>query len=100
MDSNNDTLSKIRNYKFGEYSLFNLIVPFIAAYLLSLFTSSYGIPRGQLFLLALPVSIIVYKLLSIPSTLAERFFDQKNYYILKISMLYLTYRGITYKNLI
>lgn len=98
-DGTNDILSKIRNYKLGEYYLFNLIAPFIVAYLISLFTSSYGIPRGQLFLLALPVSIVVYKLLSIPSTLAERFFDHKNYYILKISMLYLTYRGVTYKEI-
>lgn len=92
-------LDKIRNYKLGEYYIFNLVVPFIIAYILSLFISSYGIPRGQLFLLALPVSIIIYKLFSIPSTLTDRFFDQKNYYILKISMLYLIYRGITYKKL-
>lgn len=96
MDTN-DTLSKIRNYKLGEYSLFNLIAPFIVAYLLSLFTTQYGISRGQLFLLALPMSIVVYKLFSIPSTLADRFFNHKNYYVLKISMLYLTYRGVTYK---
>lgn len=99
MDSTNDILSKIRNYRLGEYYLFNLIVPFVVAYLLSFITSSYGVSRGQLFLLALPVSIVVYRLLSIPSTLAERFFDHKNYYILKISMLYLTYRGLTYKKI-
>jgi hypothetical protein len=97
MNTFNDTLYKIRNYKLGEYYIFNLIVPFIIAYIISFFTSSYGIKRGQLFLLALPFSIVVYKLLSIPSTLKERFFDNKNYYILKISMLYLTYRGFTYK---
>lgn len=97
MDTTNNTLYKIYNYKLGEYYLFNLILPFIIAYFLSLFTSVYNIHRQQLFLLALPVSIVIHKLFSIQSTLSDRFFDHKNYYILKISMLYLTYRGVTFK---
>lgn len=97
MDINNDTILNIRKYRLGEYYLINLIAPFLVAYLLSFLTSPYGISRGQLFLLALPSSIVFYKLMSIDSTLAERFFDQNNYYVLKISMLYITYRGVTYK---
>lgn len=90
------TLIYLRLFKIGDYSIFDLVLTFLLAYLLSfpLKQFGFGITRKQLFYLAIPFSIIIHKLFGIHTPLTDRFFNPKNYYVLKISMLYLTYKGI------
>lgn len=86
-----ERIKKLQSYKIGDYSAFNLIVPLLVAYLISLIISTPT--RRQLFFLAFPVSIVVYKLCGIDSQLTDRFFTTKDYLIIKISMVYLVYRA-------
>lgn len=86
-----EKINKLQSYKLGDYSAFNLIAPLVIAYIISLITP---IPtRRQLFLLAFPISIVIYKLFNIDSQLTSRFFNFKDYYVIKISMIYLVYRA-------
>ena len=94
MNDINSIVSYLRSFTIGDYSIFDLVLTFLLAYLLSFPLKQFGIVRKQLFYLAIPFSIIIHKILGIHTPLTDRFFNPNNYYFLKISMLYLTYKGI------
>ena len=91
----NIDLSRLRKYKLGDYVILDVVLTFLAAYLLSILLAPYGISRRKLFLLAIPASIVIHKLVGAHTTLTDRFFNPHDFYILKLSIVYLTYRGLT-----
>jgi ABC-type transport system involved in cytochrome c biogenesis permease component len=92
----NEQLSK---YRIDGYSVFHTILTFLGLLLISPITKKYfNIDWKQLFLLALPLTILSHVLFNIDSPLNDRFFNPTRHYAVKAVVIYLTYKGLTYNS--
>jgi ABC-type transport system involved in cytochrome c biogenesis permease component len=90
---------KLTKYRIDGYSVFHTILTFLGLLLISPMSKKYlNMDWKQLFLLALPLTILFHAIFNINSPLNDRFFNLKRYYAVKAVVIYLTYKGLTYKS--
>lgn len=87
-------INKLRNIKLGEYIVFDIIITILIAIAIhNIFLYKY-IKRRKIILLSIPISIVIMKLLNIQSPLVDNCTNPHNYYLLKISMIFLIIKSI------
>lgn len=90
----------LRQFRFGEYALFDFFVAFLGVYLLAPLLSKLflklrvDISRTSWLLLTLPISIIVHVSIGRITPMTKNFLDIQDHYILKIFILSLMVFGL------
>lgn len=93
-------LEFLRQFRFGEYAVFDFATSFLGIYLLSPLLSKIflkfrlDIPKKSWLLLTLPISIIVHLLVGVITPMTRDFIDIDDHYILKIIILILLILGL------
>lgn len=93
-------LQFLRQFRFGEYAYFDLIVSFLGIYFLSPLLSwlflklKVRIPKLSWLFLTLPLSILIHFLVHNITPMTRDFLDIHGHYILKIIILILLILGI------
>ncbi|MFZ2152519.1 MAG: hypothetical protein WAV41_00480 [Microgenomates group bacterium] len=86
-------IETLRQFRIGNYAVFDLIVSFIGIYLLSpalswLFRKiNIDIPKINWLFLTLPTSIIVHLLIGNKTQMTKDFLDPSNHYLIKIIII-------------
>ncbi len=93
MESIKQTITKFREIRINDFSIFDFAVSYFAAYLLS-FPLKNIITVKQLFYLVIPVSIIVHTLFRVHTPLTDRFWDPNADYFIKITAIYMLLKGL------
>jgi len=94
------TIDFLRQFRFGGYAIFDLMVSFLGIYLLSPLLSKLflklrvEIPTRSWLLLTLPISILVHLLVGKTTLMTKDFMDLHSHYGLKILILGLLILGI------
>jgi hypothetical protein len=94
------SIEYLRQFRFGGYALFDLIVSFLGIYLLSpvfskLFLKLHvKIPKSSWLLLTLPIGILVHILVGNITPMTKNFLAMGQQYPLKIVIIVLTILGI------
>lgn len=97
------TLEYIRQFRIGEYAIFDLAVAFLGVYLLAPLLSKLflklrlNVPKINWLFLTLPIGILVHILVGSITPMAANFLDFSGHYILKVlilGLLFLGFRGI------
>ena len=98
------TLEFLRQFRFGEYAIFDLAVSFLGVYLLSPLLSKIfrkikiDIPKRNWLFLTLPLSILIHLAVGKITPMTRDFMDMHGHYILKIvifALLIFGLKGIT-----
>ena len=95
-----NTIESLRQFRFGEYAIFDFAVTFIAIYLLSPLLSKLflklkvNIPKRSWLFLALPISIIAHLLVGNITPMTADFIDINGHYLLKILIIGLLALGM------
>ncbi len=90
----------LRQFRLGEYAIFDFVVAFLGIYLLSPLLSKIflkfriDIPKRNWLFLTLPISIFAHLLVGNITPMTKDFIDINNHYILKILILGLLTLGI------
>lgn len=90
----------LRQFRFGEYAIFDFAVVLLGIYLLSPLLSKIflrfriDIPKKSWLLLILPISIFAHLLVGKITPMTRDFIDIDSHYILKILILSLLVLGI------
>lgn len=90
----------LRQFRIGEYAIFDLAVTFLAMLLLSPLLSKIflklrlDIPKKNWLFLALPISIFAHLLVGKMTPMTQNFIDIHGHYILKVLILILLILGI------
>ena len=90
----------LRQFRFGGYAIFDLLVAFIGIYLLSGLLSKLilkiriKIPRQNWIFLTLPLGILVHLLVGRITPMTKDFFNINSHYLLKIIVLVLLFFGL------
>ena len=90
----------LRQFRFGGYALFDLIVAFLGIYLLSPFLSKIflkikiDIPKINWIFLTLPIGILVHILIGNITPMTRNFINIQDHYILKVLILILIVLGL------
>ncbi len=92
------TIAKLREFKVNGYAMFDFVISYIAAFLLSFPLAKY-ISRKGLFYLVIPVSIIVHTLAGVHTPLTDQFWEPNSYYTIKLSAIYMLIKGLKYNPL-
>ncbi|MEI8096677.1 MAG: hypothetical protein WCG73_01070 [Candidatus Moraniibacteriota bacterium] len=90
----------MRQFRLGEYAIFDFVVTFLGIYLLSSFLSKIflkiriSIPRSNWLFLALPMSILIHLLSGKITPLTRDFINIQDHYFLKVCILALFVFGL------
>lgn len=90
----------LRQYRVGEYAIFDTALSFIAVYFLApLLTKLFrkigiNIPRWNWLYLTLPISVVVHGILGIYTPLTHNFFDPSGHWIVKLVVILLLVLGV------
>lgn len=90
----------LRQFRFGEYAIFDFVVAFLGIYLLSPLLSKIflklriDIPKQNWLFLTLPISIFAHLLIGNITPMTRDFIDINSHYFLKILILILLIFGI------
>ena len=90
----------LRQFRIGEYAIFDFAIAFLGIYLLSPILSKIflkfriNIPKKNWLFLTLPIGIITHLLFGKMTPLTRNFMDIHNHYILKIIILGLLFFGL------
>lgn len=90
----------LRQFRLGEYAIFDLVFVFIVFYFLSPLLSKLflklkiNIPKKNWLFLVLPISIITHLLVGSMTPMTRNFINIHDHYILKIFILTLLIFGI------
>ena len=96
----------LRQFRFGEYVIFDFVVAFAGIYIFSLLTSKLFlkfrlyIPKKSWLLLTLPISIPAHLLSGKVTPMTKNFLDIHDHYILKIIIIGLLIWGLKYIKII
>ncbi|HRY82094.1 MAG TPA: hypothetical protein P5232_00095 [Candidatus Moranbacteria bacterium] len=94
----------LRQFRIGEYAIFDFVVAFLGIYLLSPLLSKIflklriDIPKKNWLFLTLPIGIIAHLIVGKMTPLTRNFMDIHGHYVLKIiifGLLFLGLRNIT-----
>lgn len=94
------TIEYLRQFRIGEYAVFDLVISFLGIYLLSPLLSKiflkFGIeiPKRNWLFLTLPIGILVHLLTGTTTIMTKDFMDPHSHYVLKILILCLLVLGI------
>lgn len=95
-----NTLELLRQFRLGEYAIFDFAVSFLAFYLLAPFLSKLfrkfrlDIPKRSWLYLALPIGVFVHIFVGEITPMTKDFLDLGGHYLLKVVMLVLVYLGV------
>ena len=87
------SIEYLRQFRFGEYAIFDLTVSFLGIYLLSPLISKLflklriDIPKRNWVFLTLPIGILAHLLVGRMTPMTQNFFDIHAHYFLKIIIL-------------
>lgn len=90
----------LRQFKLGEYAIFDLVVSFLGIYLLSPFLSKIfkkirlDIPKINWIYLTLPIGILAHLLVGKITPMTRDFLDLNSSYLLKILIVGLLFFGL------
>lgn len=90
----------LRQFRFGGYAIFDILVAFIGIYLLAPLLSKFFfkfrlvIPKRNWVFLTLPIGILFHLLFSKITPMTKDFLDLNGHYYLKILILILIIIGI------
>ncbi|MFA6486592.1 MAG: hypothetical protein WCT40_04485 [Candidatus Magasanikbacteria bacterium] len=94
------TLEWLRQFRLGEYAIFDLVVSFVGITLLSPLLSKLfkklrlDIPKRSWIIWTLPLSIFVHLIFSKFTPMTKYFFDPSGHYILKILIITMVVGGL------
>lgn len=94
------TIEFLRQFKLGEYAIFDLVASFLGIYLLSPFLSKIfkkirlDIPKINWIYLTLPIGILAHLLVGKITPMTRDFLDLNSSYLLKILIIGLLFFGI------
>ncbi len=94
------TIEFLRQFRFGDYAFFDLIVSFLGMYLLSPFLSKIflkikiDIPKINWIFLTLPIGLLVHILTGNMTSMTKNFVNIQDHYILKVLILVLVVLGL------
>lgn len=94
------TIDYLRQFRIGEYAIFDLVLSFVGIYLLSPLLSrifrkfKIEITKQSWLLLTLPISVIVHLLTGNLTQMTRNFIDPNGHYILKFLIIVLSVLGI------
>ena len=95
-----NTIDFLRQFRVGEYAIFDLVVSFLGVYLLSpLLTKLFAkfgidIPKINWLFLTLPISVLIHVLFGRMTPMTRYFLDLHGHYLLKILILALLILGL------
>lgn len=90
----------LRQFRFGQYAIFDFVAAFLGIYLLSPLLSKIflklkiDIPKRNWLFLTLPISILAHLLVGNITPMTRDLIDIHDHYILKILILILLILGI------
>ena len=94
------TIEFLRQFRFGEYAIFDLAVSFLGIFLLSPLLSKIflklriKIPKKSWIFLTLPISILIHLLVGQQTLMTKNFLDLRGNYLIKILVIVLLILGI------
>ncbi len=94
------TIEYLRQFRIGEYAVFDIVISFLGIYLLSPLLSKLflkfriEIPKRNWLFLTLPIGILVHLLTGNMTLMTKDFMDIHSHYVLKILILVLLILGI------
>ncbi len=91
-------ITKMREVKINGYAVFDMVISYFAAYILSFPLAPY-ITRKRLFYLVIPVSIITHTIFSVHTPLTDQFWNPDGFYFIKIVAVYMLLKGMNYNPL-
>ena len=100
------TIEYLRNFKIGEYAIFDLTVSFLGIWLLSPLLSQafrlikLDIPRQNWLFLTLPIGIIFHLAVGRYTPMTKYFLDPSGHYLLKIFLITLLILGLSHIKII
>ncbi|MFA5954869.1 MAG: hypothetical protein WC817_05060 [Patescibacteria group bacterium] len=95
-----NSIEYLRQFRVGEYAIFDFAVAFIGVYLLSPLLSriflkiGIDIPKQNWLYLTLPIGILAHVLVGRITPMTRDFLDTHNHYVLKAVILVLLILGI------
>lgn len=95
-----DIIEFLRQFRLGEYAIFDFALSFLGIYLLSPFLSKLmlklklQVPKHNWLFLTLPISILAHLLTGKITPMTANFLNLHNHYILKILILGLLILGL------
>lgn len=90
----------LRQFRLGEYAIFDLLAAFLGIYLLSPFLSKLllkikvKVPRQNWLFLTLPLGILAHLLARNITPMTKNFFDLSGHYFLKLLIIVLLWLGL------
>jgi hypothetical protein len=94
------SLEFLRQFRFGGYAIFDLVVAFLGIYLLSPWLSKVflklriSIPKVNWLFLTLPLGILAHLLIGKITPMTMNFLDMHGHYFLKVLILGLLFLGL------
>jgi len=94
------SLEFLRQFRFGGYAIFDLIVAFLGIYLLSPWLSKVflklriSIPKINWLFFTLPLGILIHLLIGKITPMTRNFLDIHSHYFLKVLILGLLFLGL------
>jgi hypothetical protein len=94
------SLEFLRQFRFGGYAIFDLLVAFLGVYLLSPWLSKVflkiriSIPKINWLFLTLPLGILIHLLIGKITPMTRNFLDMRSHYFLKVLILGLLFFGL------
>lgn len=95
-----DTINFLRQFRVGEYAIFDLTASFLGMYLLApLLSGLFGkigleIPKANWLYLTLPIGVITHIAIGSMTPMAVNFLNPHDHYILKIVIIGLLISGL------
>lgn len=99
-DRSSITIEFLRQFRFGRYAIFDLVVAFLGMFVLSPLLSKIflmfriKIPKRNWLFLTLPISIVVHLLVGKITLMTQDFIDPQGHYVLKIFIIILFIFGM------
>ena len=94
------SLEFLRQFRLGEYAIFDLVISFLGIYLLSPLLSKLflkiriNIPKKNWIFLTLPIGILTHLLVGSMTAMTRDFFDIHSHYIIKIIIIICLFFGL------
>lgn len=95
-----NTIEFLRQFRIGEFTLFDSTFTLILAYLLAPLLTKIAasvrlaISRKSWLLLTLPIGVLVHKIVGADTPMSRYFFDPSGHYFLKTIIFMLAYLGL------
>jgi hypothetical protein len=95
-----NTIEFLRQYRFGEYAIFDFVISFVGIYLLSpllsklFLTLGIKIPKVNWLYLTIPISILAHLLVGEITPMTRNFIESNGHAFLKVVVIVLFVLGM------